>query len=111
MDYMVTMVISVIVIVGYTAAGRFLAAFTADFVRSIIMKASIIFCAGIFNCPCGRYPCSVGKRKNVAGFLSFQNYLEQTGGSEPYMLLISSPRYHGAGILGYATFSFAVHGY
>ncbi len=42
-DYMVAMIISAIVIVGYTAAGGFLAASTTDFIQSIIMTFAILF--------------------------------------------------------------------
>ena len=51
------MIISAIVIVGYTALGGFLAASTTDFIQSIIMSVAliIVFIFGINIA--GGYPC------------------------------------------------------
>lgn len=101
-DYMVAMVISAVVIVGYTAAGGFLAASTTDFIQSIIMTAAIIFVLLFSAVHAGGIHAVVENAKMLPGFLSFQNsYLEQTGGSEPYALLhIITTVSWGLGYLG-----------
>lgn len=42
MDYHVAMIISAIVIVGYTATGGFTAASTTDLVQSIVMSIALV---------------------------------------------------------------------
>ena len=42
-NYAAAMIISAIVIVGYTALGGFLAASTTDFIQSIIMSVALMF--------------------------------------------------------------------
>lgn len=102
MDYMAAMVISAVVIVGYTAAGGFLAASTTDFIQSIIMTAAIIFVLAFSTVHAGGIHTVLENAKTLPGFLSFQNsYLEQTGGSEPYTLLhIITTVSWGLGYLG-----------
>ena len=48
-DYIVAMLVSAIVIIGYTATGGFLAASTTDFIQSIIMSVALIIvvCFGL----------------------------------------------------------------
>ncbi len=88
MDYMAAMIISAVVIVGYTAAGGFLAASITDFIQSIIMTAAIMFVLVFSVVHAGGIHAVLENAKTLPGFLSFQNsYLEQTGGSEPYTLL------------------------
>lgn len=88
MDYMTAMVISAVVIVGYTAAGGFLAASTTDFIQSIIMTVAIVFVLVFTIISAGGISAVIENAKSIPGFLSFTaSYVEQTGASEPYSLL------------------------
>lgn len=88
MDYMTAMVISAVVIVGYTAAGGFLAASTTDFIQSIIMTVAIVFVLVFTTISAGGVGAVIENAKSLPGFLSFTaSYAEQTGASEPYSLL------------------------
>ena len=53
-NYIAAMVISAVVIVGYTALGGFLAASTTDFIQSIIMSIALIIVFVFWNQCCGR---------------------------------------------------------
>ena len=48
MDYMLAMVISAIVIIGYCTLGGFLAASTTDFIQSIVMTVALFVVIGLF---------------------------------------------------------------
>ena len=102
MNYITAMVISAVVIVGYTATGGFLAASITDFVQSIIMTTAIVAVL-IFSVVCaGGIESVFENARRLPGFLSFHNsYLEQTKSSEPYTLLhIITTVSWGLGYLG-----------
>lgn len=88
MDYMTAMIISAIVIVGYTAAGGFLAASTTDFIQSIIMTIAIISILIFATVSAGGVGTVMENAQALPGYLSFTNtYSEATASSEPYGLL------------------------
>lgn len=88
MDYMAAMIISAIVIVGYTAAGGFLAASTTDFIQSIIMTIAIISILIFATVSAGGVGTVMENAQALPGYLSFTNtYSEATASSEPYGLL------------------------
>ena len=88
MDYMTAMIISAIVIVGYTAAGGFLAASTTDFVQSIIMTIAIVSILIFATVSAGGVGTVMENAQALPGYLSFTNtYSEATASSEPYGLL------------------------
>lgn len=88
MDYMAAMIISAIVIVGYTAAGGFLAASTTDFVQSIIMTVAIVSILIFATVSAGGIGTVMENAQALPGYLSFTNtYSEATASSEPYGLL------------------------
>ncbi len=88
MNYMIAMIISAIVIVGYTAAGGFLAASTTDFIQSIIMTVAILFVLVFATASVGGVDVVMENAKALAGYLSFTStYNEATGGADPYGLL------------------------
>ena len=88
MNYMTAMLISAIVIVGYTAAGGFFAASTTDFVQSIIMTVAIVFVLIYATVSAGGVSAVAENAKQLPGYLSFvSSYSEATGESEPYNLL------------------------
>ena len=51
-NYIVAMIISAIIIIGYTASGGFMAASTTDFIQSIVMTIALIavVCFGVSKC-------------------------------------------------------------
>lgn len=87
-DYMVAMIISAIVIVGYTAAGGFLAASITDFIQSIIMTFAILFVLIYATVQAGGIGAVMENAKLLPGYLSFTDtYAESTGTSAPYNVL------------------------
>jgi len=87
-DYMVTMIISAIVIVGYTAAGGFLAASTTDFIQSIIMSLALLFVLGFATANAGGVSAVLENARALPGYLSMtSSYAADTGTASPYSLL------------------------
>lgn len=87
-DYMTAMVISAIVIVGYTAAGGFLAASTTDFIQSIIMTVAIIFVMVFATISAGGIGAVMENAKAMPGYLSATStYVADSGQAAPYGLL------------------------
>ncbi len=87
-NYVTAMIISAVVIVGYTAAGGFLAASTTDFVQSIIMTISILFVLIFSTISAGGMGAVVENAKALPGFFSFTNtYVESSASSAPYTFL------------------------
>jgi len=88
MNYMTAMIISAVVIVGYTAMGGFLAASTTDFIQSIIMTIALVTILIFSTIHAGGIGAVLENARTLPGFLSFINsYQEQTGGSTPYTIL------------------------
>ena len=87
-NYFTAMIVSAVVIVGYTAAGGFLAASITDFIQSIIMTAAI-FAILIFATMTAGGVGAVGENvKSMTGFLSMTNsYVPDTQTSIPYNIL------------------------
>lgn len=84
-NYMTAMIISAIVIVGYTAAGGFLAASTTDFIQSIIMTIAILFVLIFSTISAGGIGAVMENAKELPGYLSFTStYAEASGAAEPY---------------------------
>ena len=101
-DYMVAMIISAIVIVGYTAAGGFLAASTTDFIQSIIMTFAILFVLVFATISAGGVGAVMENAKSLPGYLSFAStYVAAEGVSAPYgFLKIVSTCAWGLGYFG-----------
>ncbi len=102
MNYMTAMIISAIVIVGYTAAGGFLAASTTDFIQSIIMTVAILFVLIFSTVTAGGIGAVIENAKTLPGYLSLTaTFSETTGTSQPYGLLkIVSTLAWGLGYFG-----------
>ncbi len=80
-DYFTAMVISAVVIVGYTALGGFLAASTTDFVQSIVMSIALI-CVLCFGFSVVGGPSAVLDQANaMEGYLSLANSFDVTTGA------------------------------
>lgn len=87
-DYMTAMIISAIIIVGYTAAGGFLAASTTDFIQSIIMTMAIIFVVVFATASAGGVGAVIENAKELPGYLSLTStYAADTGSAQPYGFL------------------------
>lgn len=88
MNYMTAMIISAVVIVGYTAAGGFLAASITDFIQSIIMTVAIFAVLFFATAKAGGIGAVMDNAKSLAGYLSFtSSYVPETGASTPYNFL------------------------
>ena len=101
-DYMVTMIISAIVIVGYTAVGGFLAASTTDFIQSIIMTFALLFVLGYATISAGGIGAVAENAKGLAGYLSFTStHVADGNTAAPYSLFtIVSTLAWGLGYFG-----------
>lgn len=88
MNYMAAMIISAVVIVGYTATGGFLAASITDFIQSIIMTTAIGAVLIFSIVQAGGVEAVLENARNLPGYLSLSHsYVEAAGSSEPYTLL------------------------
>lgn len=87
-DYMKAMIVSAIVIVGYTAAGGFLAASTTDFIQSIIMTIAIVFVLGFSTISAGGVDAVIENARTLPGYFSLTStYVDADGVSAPYGFL------------------------
>ena len=102
MDYMPAMIVSAIIIVGYTALGGFLAASTTDLIQSIIMTCALVIMIFFGLHTAGGISVVIDNAKELAGYLSFHHvYDPATGGAAPYSLLtICSMLAWGLGYFG-----------
>lgn len=87
-NYMGAMIVSAIVIVGYTAAGGFLAASMTDFVQGIIMTIALLFVLIFATVSAGGIDAVMQNAKELPGYLNMTaTYVEKTGEAAPYNLL------------------------
>ena len=101
-DYLTAMIISALVIVGYTTLGGFLAASTTDFIQSIIMSVAlvIVFVFGIETA--GGMGAVMDNARSLPGYLTmFTTYDPVSGTEQAYPLLnICSMLAWGLGYFG-----------
>lgn len=84
-DYFAAMVVSAVVIVGYTMLGGFLAASTTDFVQSIIMSIALIVVLVFGVSVAGGLGAVAENARALPGYLSFnQTYDPVTQTAGPY---------------------------
>ncbi len=69
-DYFLAMVISAIIIVGYTATGGFLAASTTDFIQSIVMSIALVVVLGFGIYTAGGLDAVMDNARTLPGYLS-----------------------------------------
>ena len=87
-NYMGAMIVSAIVIVGYTAAGGFLAASMTDFIQGIIMTIALLFVLIFATMSAGGIDTVMQNAKELPGYLNMTaTYVEKTGEAAPYNLL------------------------
>lgn len=87
-NYQVAMVISALIIVGYTTLGGFLAASTTDFIQSIIMSIAliIVFIFGINVA--GGVSAVVENAQSLPGYLTMHMTYDPVSGTEqPYPII------------------------
>lgn len=80
-DYFWAMVISAIVIVGYTATGGFLAASTTDFIQSIIMSIALLVVLGFGIYSAGGFAAVMDNAKALPGYLSMTQTFDPVSGT------------------------------
>ncbi|MGN0659357.1 MAG: sodium/proline symporter [Emergencia sp.] len=87
-SYLSAMIISAIVIVGYTTLGGFLAASTTDLIQSIVMTIALVVVLGYGITAAGGFDAVIDNASALPGYLDFNNiYNPDTGTSSPYGLL------------------------
>ncbi len=101
-DYLTAMRVSAVVIVGYTAAGGFLAASTTDFIQSIVMTIAIVVALVFATVSAGGIGAVMENARALPGYLSFtSSYNDATGAASPYgFLTIISTMAWGLGYFG-----------
>jgi len=101
-DYHIAMIISAIIIVGYTSLGGFNAASTTDFIQSIIMTVALIIVLVFGINKAGGWDAVMANAHSLSGYLSMvEVHNVKTGGADPYGLLkIVSTLAWGLGYFG-----------
>ena len=102
LDYHMAMILSAIVIVGYTTLGGFLAASTTDFIQSIVMTVALLIVLGFGVHVAGGFDAVMENASGLAGYLSMtQVHNVATGGADSYGLItIVSTLAWGLGYFG-----------
>ncbi len=87
-DYHLALVISAIIIVGYTSLGGFNAASTTDFIQSIIMTVALVIVLAFGITKAGGMDAVSENAKALPGYLSmFNTYNPETGKAVPHTAL------------------------
>ena len=100
--YMTAMIVSAIVIVGYTTLGGFLAASTTDLIQSIIMSIALIVVLIFGVNVAGGFDVVIENAKELPGYLTmFATYNAENNTSSPYgFITIISTLAWGLGYFG-----------
>ena len=100
--YTAAMLISAVVIVGYTALGGFMAASFTDLIQSIVMTIAIVVVFGFGISKVGSFSAVMDNAKSMAGYFSLTHTHDvATGTASPYSLLqIFSTLAWGLGYFG-----------
>ncbi len=101
-DYMTAMLISAVVIVGYTIMGGFRAVSTTDLVQSIVMTIALVVVLGFGINVAGGMGVVISNAKEMPGYLTmFASHVRETNSSTPYSALtIASTLAWGLGYFG-----------
>ena len=87
-DYFTAMIISAVVIVGYTALGGFLAASTTDLMQSIVMTFAMVFVLAFGIHSAGGLDYVLDNAASIPGYFGLsETFNPATGQAEPYSLL------------------------
>lgn len=101
-DYHIAMIVSAIVIVGYTSLGGFNAASTTDLIQSIVMTIALVIVLVFGISQAGGWDAVMANAQSLKGYLSMFNLHDAaTGGSTAYgPLKIISTLAWGLGYFG-----------
>ena len=101
-DYMAAMLISALVIVGYTILGGFRAVTTTDLIQSIVMPLALVAVLGYGITAAGGWGAVVDNAQSLSGYLTLTaSHDAATGGATSYSLLdIVSTMAWGLGYFG-----------
>ncbi len=101
-DYHIAMVVSAIVIVGYTSLGGFNAASTTDFIQSIIMTIALVIVLVFGISKAGGMGAVIENANSLPGYLGmFNTYDPETGAAVDHSALtIASTMAWGLGYFG-----------
>lgn len=101
-DYHVAMIVSAVVILGYTCIGGFLAASTTDLIQSIVMTIALLIVFGFGISAAGGVDAVIDNAKALPGYLSMNaTYDPVAGASSEYgALKIASTFAWGLGYFG-----------
>ncbi|MCR5453274.1 MAG: sodium/proline symporter [Lachnospiraceae bacterium] len=84
-NYQLAMIVSAVIIVGYTTTGGFLAASTTDFLQSIVMSAALVFVLVYGVVHAGGLDAVAANAGNLAGYLDLNaTHNNVTQGADPY---------------------------
>lgn len=102
MDYHLAMILSALVIIGYTSLGGFLAASTTDLIQSIIMSAALLIILIFGVSVAGGFDQVIANAEGLAGYLSMTaSHDPVSGGANPYgIITIISTMAWGLGYFG-----------
>ncbi len=88
MDYTLAMIISAVIIIGYTVAGGFMAASLTDFIQSIVMTIAILFVLIFTTITVGGIDAIKENANGLQGFMSmFQTHNPADNTAAPYGFL------------------------
>lgn len=101
-DYHIAMIVSAIIIVGYTSLGGFNAASTTDLIQSIVMTIALVIVLVFGITQAGGWDAVMANAQSLKGYLSmFDLHDVATGGSNSYgPLKILSTMAWGLGYFG-----------
>ena len=101
-DYMAAMLVSALVIVGYTILGGFRAVTTTDLIQSVVMSLALVAVLGYGIVVAGGWGAVVENAQSLSGYLTMTaSHDAVTGGATSYSLLdIVSTMAWGLGYFG-----------
>ncbi len=101
-DYHIAMIVSAIVIVGYTSLGGFNAASTTDFIQSIIMTIALLIVVVFGISKAGGMGAVIDNARQLDGYLNmFQGYNAETNSAGSFTALpVASTLAWGLGYFG-----------
>lgn len=101
-DYHIAMIVSAIIIVGYTSLGGFNAASVTDFIQSIVMTIALIIVLIFGVHQAGGMEAVIVNAKGLSGYLNmFQGYNPETGQAATYSAFsVASTLAWGLGYFG-----------
>lgn len=86
-NYQLAMIVSAIVIVGYTTTGGFLAASNTDFIQSIVMTIALLIVLGYGVNQAGGLSAVIDNANNLQGYLNMSQTFDNVAGTAaPYGL-------------------------